>query len=97
MKITPLFDRVVVKEIREKEVRTASGLVLPEANNERPLLAQVICVSDGIQPDGTSTKILVKENDKVLFSKYTGSSFKLDGEEVIILRQSDILAKLENN
>ena len=96
MKITPLFDRVVLKEIKEEQQKTASGLVLPDNNNERPLLAEVICVSDGVLPDGQRTKIVVGKNDKVLFSKYTGSAFKLNGEEVIILRQSDILAKLDN-
>lgn len=91
MTIQPLFDKVVIKAI-EAEDRTASGIVLPGAAKERPQLAKVLAVGPGGELDGKEIKMVVKEGDTVLYSKYAGSEFKLDGEEVVIVRQSDILA-----
>lgn len=94
MTIKPLFDKVVIKAIEASE-RTPSGIVLPSAAKERPQLATVLAVGPGGELDGKQIKMVVKEGDTVLYSKYSGSEFKLDGEEVVIVRQSDILAIVE--
>jgi len=91
MTIKPLFDKVVVKSI-EAEEKTASGILLPGTAQEKPQMAEVVAVGPGGLIDGKEVTMQVKVGDKVLYSKYAGSEFKLDGKEVIILRQSDILA-----
>lgn len=91
MTIKPLFDKVVVKSI-EAEEKTASGILLPGTAQEKPQMAEVVAVGPGGLIDGKEVTMQVKVGDKVLYSKYAGSGFKLDGKEVIILRQSDILA-----
>ena len=92
--IKPLFDKVVIKAI-ETDEKTASGIVLPGAAKEKPQLARVIAVGPGGTIDGNDVKMQVKPGDTVLYSKYAGSEFKIDGEEVIIVSQSDILAIVE--
>ena len=94
MAIKPLFDKVVIKAIETNE-KTASGIVLPGAAKEKPQLAKVLAVGPGGNVDGVEVKMQVKVGDTVLFSKYAGSEFKIDGKEVTILRQSDILAIVE--
>ncbi|MGN0796393.1 MAG: co-chaperone GroES [Christensenellales bacterium] len=94
MVIKPLFDKVVVKAIDTAE-KTASGIVLPTSAQEKPQLAQVIAVGPGGVIDDKEIKMQVKVGDKVLYSKYAGSDFKIDNEEVTIVRQSDILAIVE--
>jgi chaperonin 10 Kd subunit len=94
MKIKPLFDKIVVKALESKE-KTASGIVLPQAAQEKPQLAEVIAVGPGGMVDGKQIEMKVKVGDKVLYSKYSGSEFKVDGETVTIFRQSDILAIVE--
>ena len=94
MKIRPLADRVVIKKF-EAEEKTASGIVLPGAAKEKPQMAEVVEVGPGGVVDGNEIKMEVKVGDKVIFSKYAGNEVKVDGEEYIILRQSDILAVLE--
>ena len=94
MKIKPLFDKIVVKALESKE-KTASGIVLPQAAQEKPQLAEVIAVGPGGMVDGKQIEMKVKVGDKVLYSKYSGSEFKVDGEIVTIFRQSDILAIVE--
>ena len=91
MTIKPLFDKVVVKSI-EAEEKTASGILLPGTAQEKPQMAEVVAVGPGGLIDGKEVTMQVNVGDKVLYSKYGGSEFKLDGKEVIILRQSDILA-----
>ena len=91
MAIKPLFDKVVIKAI-ETDEKTASGIVLPGAAKEKPQLARVIAVGPGGTIDGNDVKMQVKVGDTVLYSKYAGSEFKIDGEEVVIVSQSDILA-----
>lgn len=91
MTIKPLFDRVVVKAI-ETEEKTKGGILLLAKDQEKPQMAEVIAVGPGGFIDGKEVKMEVKVGDKVLCSKYAGSEFKVDGEEVTILRQSDILA-----
>ena len=94
MKIKPLFDKIVVKAIESKDT-TASGIVLPQAAQEKPQLAEVIAVGPGGIVDGKEFEMKVKVGDKVLYSKYSGSDFKIDGQDVTIFRQSDILAIVE--
>ena len=94
MAIKPLFDKVVIKAIETND-KTASGIVLPGASKERPQLATVIAVGPGGFVDGNEIKMQVKVGDNVLYSKYAGSEFKIDGQEVVIVRQSDILAIIE--
>ena len=94
MKLVPLFDKIVIKHV-ESEETTASGIFLPTSAQEKPQMAEVIAVGPGGFIDGKEIKMEVKVGDKVLCSKYAGSEFKIDGEEVTILRQSDILAIVE--
>lgn len=94
MAIKPLFDKVVIKAI-ETDEKTASGIVLPGAAKEKPQLARVLAVGPGGTIDGNDVKMQVKVGDTVLYSKYVGSEFKIDGEEVVIVSQSDILAIVE--
>ncbi len=93
MNIKPLADRVVIKML-ESEETTKSGIVLPGAAKEKPQLAEVVAVGPGGVVDGKEIKMEVKVGDKVLMSKYAGTEVKLDGVEYIILKQSDILAKV---
>lgn len=94
MKLIPLFDRVVVQHIEAHET-TASGIILPGSAQEKPQMATVISVGEGGVIDGKEVKMIVRPGDIVLYSKYAGSEFKIDGEEFIVIRQSDILAKVE--
>ncbi len=94
MKITPLFDRIVVK-LDKAEETTASGIVLPGAAQDKPHLATVVAVGPGGMVDGVEVTMQIKVGSKIIFSKYSGNEFKLDNEEVTILRQSDVLAIVE--
>lgn len=94
MTIKPLFDRVVVEQIDNEET-TKSGIVLLAKDQEKPQMAKVVAVGPGGVIDGKEVVMNVKVGDKVLCSKYAGSEFKIDGMEVTILRQSDILAIVE--
>ncbi len=94
MNIKPLGDRVVIKKL-EAEEKTKSGIVLPGAAKEQPQMAEVLAVGPGGMVDGKEVKMELKVGDKIIFSKYSGTEVKLDGEEVTILRQNDILAIVE--
>ena len=94
MKIKPLGDRVVIKNM-EAEETTKSGIVLAGAAKEKPQLAEVLAVGPGGNVDGKEIKMYVEAGQKVFYSKYAGTEVKLDGEEFIIVRQSDILAIVE--
>ena len=91
MKLVPLGDRVVLKQL-EAEERTKSGIVLPGQAQEKPQQAEVIAVGPGGVVDGKEVKMEVAVGDKVIYSKYSGTEVKLDNEEYIIVKQSDILA-----
>ncbi|MBW3539570.1 MAG: co-chaperone GroES [Planctomycetes bacterium] len=94
MKLNPLDDRVVVKPL-EAEERTAGGIVLPDAAKEKPQRGKVVAVGPGrLLDSGERCAISVKTGDEVLFGKYGGTEIEVDGEEVKILRESDILAKV---
>ena len=95
MTIKPLFDKIVVKAV-EAEAKTTSGLFLPNSAQEKPQMAQVIAVGPGGIIDGKEIKMQVKVGDKILFSKYSGSDFKIDEDEVTIIKQSDVLAVIED-
>ncbi len=91
MKLVPLQDRVVLKQL-EAEETTASGIVLPGSAQEKPQMAEVIAVGPGTTADGKEVKMEVQEHDRVIYSQYAGTKAKLDGEEFIIVSQKDILA-----
>ncbi|HLE05060.1 MAG TPA: co-chaperone GroES [Anaerolineales bacterium] len=92
MKFKPLADRLVVKPLEEEEV-TASGIVLPETAKEKPMKGEVLSVGPGARDeDGDRIEMDVKVGDKVLFAKYGGTEIKVDGEKLLILRESDVLA-----
>lgn len=94
MKLVPLGDKVVVKQLEAIET-TKSGIVLTGGAKEKPQEAEVIAVGPGGMVDGKEVKMEVKPGQKVMYSKYAGTEVKLDGEEYIILKQSDILAIVE--
>ena len=95
MKLRPLHDRVVVKRLEEEE-KTLGGIIIPDTAKEKPQQGKVIAVGKGrILEDGKVVPLIVKEGDRVLFSKYAGTDIKLDGEEHLIMREDDILAIFE--
>ena len=94
MQIRPLHDRVIVKRL-EVERTTASGIVIPDNAGEKPDQGEVIAVGPGKVENGNRIEMSVKVGDTVLFNKYAGTEVKLDGKEMIIVRQSDILAVVE--
>ena len=94
MNIRPLHDRVIVKRV-EEETKTAGGIVLPGSAAEKPSQGTVLAIGTGKALDnGTVRPMDVKVGDKVLFGKYAGSEVKVDGEEVIVMREEDIMAVL---
>lgn len=95
MKVKPLFDKVVVESL-EKEEKTKSGFILPSASQEKQQMAKIIAVGPGGVIDGKEIVMQVKEGDVVLYAKYSGSDFKVDGKDLTIIRQSDILAVVED-
>ena len=95
MKIKPLSDRVVIKMV-EAEETTKSGIILSGSAKEKPQVAEVIAVGPGGTVDGKEVKMYVKKGDHVLTSKYSGTEVKCDGTEYNIVRQSDILAVVED-
>ena len=91
MKMRPLQDRVIIKRVKEEE-RTKGGLIIPDTAKEKPIEGLVIAVGNGkVLEDGTVKKLDVKEGDRVLFGKYSGTEVKIDGEERLIVREDDIL------
>ena len=91
MRLVPLGDRVVLKELKAEET-TKSGIVLPGQAQEKPQQAEVVAVGPGTGEDGKEVKMEVSVGDQVIYSKYSGTDVKLDDEEYIIVKQSDILA-----
>ena len=94
MKLKPLGDRVVIKNM-EAEETTKGGIILTSAAKEKPVMAEILAVGPGGKVDGKEVDMYVKVGQKVIYSKYAGTEVKLDGEEYIIVRQSDILAVVE--
>lgn len=92
MALKPLHDRVLVSRL-ESETKTKGGIIIPESAKEKPLEGKVLAVGTGkILDDGSVRNLAVKVGDKILFGKYAGTEIKVDGEEVVILREDDILA-----
>lgn len=95
MKIRPLQDRLIVKRIEEDE-KSKGGIIIPDTAREKPLEGLVIAVGNGRRSDdGAFIKPDVKEGDRVLFGKYAGTEVKIDGQELLIMREDDILGILE--
>ena len=94
MQVKPLGDRVVIKSL-EMEETTKSGIVLPGSAKEKPQVAEVLAVGPGGNVDGKEVQMQLKVGDKVIYSKYAGTEVKIDGEELIIVRQGDVLAVVE--
>jgi len=94
MKIRPLHDRVIIKRV-EEETKTAGGIVLPGSAAEKPSQGEVLAVGNGkVLDNGDVRPLEVKVGDKVLFGKYSGTEVKVDGEEVIVMREEDIMGIL---
>lgn len=94
MNIKPLGDRIVIKVV-ESEETTKSGIVLPGSAKEKPMQGEVLAVGSGEMVDGKKVPLEVKVGDKVIYSKYAGTEVKMDGNEYLIIRQSDVLAAIE--
>jgi chaperonin GroES len=94
MKLKPLGDRLIVRALEEEET-TASGIVLPDTAKEKPQKGKVLAVGDGrVDDDGKRIPLDVSEGDEVLYSKYGGTEVTVEGEDLLVLRESDILAKI---
>ena len=89
--IKPLFDKVVVEPVKAEE-KSKGGIILTAASQEKPATCTVVAVGPGGLVDGKEVTMQVKVGDTVLYSKYSGNEFKVDGKELVIIRQSDILA-----
>lgn len=95
MKIKPLADKVLVQRV-EAAATTAGGIVLPETAKEKPKRGKIIAVGEGkLLDDGTRRKLQVKKGDQVLFTSYAGTDIKIDGEEYLIMDESDVMAVIE--
>ena len=91
MKFRPLHDRVLVRRV-EADTKTAGGIIIPDSAQEKPSEGKVIAVGNGLKDDnGKATPLDVKKGDKILFGKWSGTEVKLNGEDLIIMKESDIL------
>jgi chaperonin GroES len=96
MKLKPLGDRVLVQRSDEADQKSAGGIIIPDTAKEKPSRGKVISAGPGsLKDDGTRTALDVKEGDEILFGKYSGTEVKIDGEEYLIMHESDILGVLE--
>jgi chaperonin GroES len=96
MKLRPLHDRVIIKRL-EAETKSAGGIVIPDTATEKPIKGEVVAVGTGkIQEDGKVRPMGVKAGDKVLFGKYSGTEVKVDGEELLVMREEDLMAIIES-
>ena len=94
MKVRPLHDRLLVRRIEEKET-VKGGIIIPDTAKEKPQEGKVIAVGNGkVLENGTKLELDVKAGDKILFGKYSGTDMKVDGEDVLILREDEVLAVL---
>jgi chaperonin GroES len=95
MKLRPLHDRVIIKRL-EAETKSAGGIVIPDTATEKPIKGEVIAVGTGkILEDGKVRPVGVKAGEKVLFGKYSGTEVKVDGEELLVMREEDLMAVIE--
>ncbi len=93
-RVKPLHDRIIVKRLDEEE-KTAGGIIIPDTAKEKPQEGMVVAVGSGKREDGKVVALDVKEGDKVLFGKYSGTEIQLDGDEHLIMREDDILGIVE--
>jgi len=94
MKVRPLHDRLIIRRIEEKET-AKGGIIIPDSAKEKPQEGQVLAVGNGkVLENGTKLALEVKAGDKILFGKYSGTEIKIDGEDVLILREDEVLAVL---
>ena len=97
MKFKPLHDRVLLRRL-ESESKTSGGIIIPDTAKEKPAQAEVIAIGTGVRDEhGKLQPLAVKEGDLVLFSKWSGSEVTLDGEELLVVKESDIMGVLENH
>jgi chaperonin GroES len=97
MKFRPLHDRVVVRRLEEEE-RTKGGIIIPDTAKEKPQQGEVIAVGPGARNEqGQLVALDVKEGDRILFGKWSGTEVKIDGEDLLIMKESDILGVLDNS
>jgi chaperonin GroES len=95
MKLRPLHDRVIIKRL-EAETKSAGGIVIPDTAAEKPIKGEVVAVGTGkILEDGKVRPLAVKAGDKVLFGKYSGTEVKVDGEDLLVMREEDLMAIIE--
>ena len=95
MKIRPLHDRVIVKRL-ESETRTDGGIVIPDSAAEKPVQGKVVAVGKGkILEDGNVRPVVVKVGDKILFGKYSGTEVKVDGDDLVVMPEEDVMAVIE--
>jgi chaperonin GroES len=95
MKLRPLHDRVIIKRL-EAETKSAGGIVIPDTATEKPIKGEVIAVGAGkILENGNVRALAVKAGDKVLFGKYSGTEVKVEGEELLVMREEDLVAVIE--
>ena len=96
MKFRPLHDRVLVRRLEEDE-RTAGGIIIPDTAKEKPMEGEVLAIGPGARNDkGELTPLDVKAGDRILFGKWSGSEVKIDGEELVIMKESDIMGIIAN-
>ena len=95
MKFRPLHDRVVVRRLDE-DTKTAGGIIIPETAQEKPMEGEILAVGPGaFNEDGERIQLDVKEGDRVLFGKWSGTEVKIDGEDLVIMKESDIMGVIE--
>ena len=95
MKLRPLHDRVIIKRL-EAETKSAGGIVIPDSATEKPIKGEVVAVGNGkILEDGKVRPIGVKAGEKVLFGKYSGTEVKVDGQELLVMREEDLMAVID--
>jgi len=95
MKFRPLHDRVLVKRVQQDE-KTAGGIIIPDTAQEKPMEGEILAVGSGTrQEDGTVVPLDVKAGDRVLFGKWSGTEVKIDGEELLIMKETDLLGIVE--
>ena len=95
LKIRPLHDRVIIKRL-EAETKSAGGIVIPDSATEKPIRGEVVAVGAGkILEDGKVRPVGVKAGEKVLFGKYSGTEIKMDGQELLVMREEDLMAVID--
>ncbi|ACG57546.1 chaperonin Cpn10 [Hydrogenobaculum sp. Y04AAS1] len=96
MKLKPIYDKIVVKRMEEKEQKTPSGIIIPDTAKEKPQVGEVIAVGNGkVLNNGEIRPLAVNVGDKVLFNKYAGTEVELDGEKYLVMAEDEVLAIIE--